>query len=323
MSVDSPSVSLIVPVRNSGTYLRRCIDSVISQKEPDWELLLVNDGSTDDTCDIAREYSSKDNRIRLIESDGSGVSAARNLGIGTAKGRYIGFVDSDDLIEPGYVSELLELADSTDADISQCSFSFLFEDGSRKSNPEVVSDVFDSHEDIMNAYFAGMIGKVNLASWGKLYAKELLKDIRFDESLTIQEDAYFTFQCCMRASKIVCSDTPLYLYFQNPASVMNRPFDGSKMQYFTVLDRELECFRPDEDLALQIMRRKMITALDLTTEIVRRDCGSEYLERLRVIATDSSDKIKGKIRLDGRNKLKLFVIRRFPGLYYSLLKLRR
>jgi len=314
------TVSIILPARDSGAYLKRCIDSVIGQKSADWELLIINDGSTDDTCDIARTYAEEDHRITLHDSPGRGVSAARNHGLDLACGSYVCFVDSDDYLDPEFLSELTGMMGKDNADIAQCSFFYAHDDGTVIPNNEAVSGLYDDHEGILKAYFSGMIGKINLACWGKMYSRELVKDIRFDETLTIQEDAFFTFECCMRSSKIVCSDIALYYYYKNPGSVMNRPFDGSKMQYFTVLDRELDACRDDEVITWMILHRKMITALDLTSEIVRDGSGGEYLGQLRDIALTASDEIEKNAELGAKTRSKLFLLRRFPSAYYGLLR---
>lgn len=314
------TVSIILPVRDSGAYLKRCIDSVISQRSDDWELIVINDGSEDDTCDIVRSYADNDHRISLYDSPGKGVSDARNHGLDIACGRYVCFLDSDDDLDPEFLSELIKTAEDEASDITQCSFYYSYDDGRSVPNGEAVSARYSSHDDIMRAYFDGMIGQINLACWGKLYRSDLIKDIRFDNTLTIQEDAYFTFECCMKAAKAVCIDKPLYHYYQNPGSVMNRVFDGSKMQYFTVLDRELDICGSDEELGMLIMKRKMITAMDLSSDIIRDDSGKEYLGGLRDIALSTSDKISKKVKLGTKIRFKLFLLRHFPSMYYGLIR---
>lgn len=315
-----PTVSIIMPAKNSGAYIRRCIESVLSQKFTDWELLIINDGSTDDTVVTAMTFSKDDDRIRVFDSKGNGVSAARNYGMELSTGDYITFIDSDDRIDPDYLSELVELAEKENADISQCSLYYWYDNGTIVQEKETVDAVFAGHDEIMHAYFSGMVGKICLAAWAKLFKSELLNGIRFDETLTIQEDAFLTFQCCMKASKIACSNNPHYYYYQNPDSVTNRTFDGSKMQYFTVLDRELDICKGDLALASEIMRRKVVTALDLTTQIIRDDSGRENLDGLKKIAVETSDKIKGKFGF--KTGFKLFVLRHFSALYYGLLKIK-
>lgn len=313
-----PTVSIIMPAKNSGAYIRRCIESVLSQKFTDWELLIINDGSTDDTVVTAMSFSKDDERIRVFDSKGKGVSAARNYGMELSTGDHIAFIDSDDSVDPEYLSVLIELAEKNNADISQCSLYYRYDNGTVVQEKETEDAVYNGHDEIMNAYFSGMVGKICLAAWGKLFRRELLNGIRFDETLTIQEDAFFTFQCAMKSSKIACCNRALYYYYQNSASVMNRAFDGSKMQYFVVLDRELEICGSEASLTAEIMRRKVVTALDLTTRIIRDDTGSEYLDDMKKIAFETSDKIKE--RLEFKTRIKLFVLRHFSALYYGLLK---
>ena len=231
------------------------------------------------------------------------------------------FLDSDDRLDPGFLSDLIGMCEKENADIAQYSFCYSYPDGTELRDKEAVSAVFGGHEEIMNAYFSGMIGKVNLACWGKLYRRDLVKDIRFDETLKIQEDAFFTFQCCMKASKIACSNAARYYYSQNPKSVMNKPFDGSKMQYFTVLDRELESCSENQMLCGKIKIRKMITALDLTAMIVREKSGGEYLPKLRETALETHKEIGGAVKISFKNKMKIFILKHFPNIYYGLLKI--
>ena len=315
-----PTVSIIMPAKNSGAYIRRCIESVLSQKFTDWELLIINDGSTDDTVVTAMSFSKDDERIRVFDSKGKGVSAARNYGMELSTGDHIAFIDSDDSVDPEYLSVLVELAEKENADISQCSLYYRYDNGTLVQEKETADAVFTGHDKIMNAYFSGMVGKICLAAWGKLFRRELLNGIRFDETLTIQEDAFFTFQCAMKSSKIACSNRALYYYYQNSASVMNKAFDGSKMQYFVVLDREIEICKDESSLTAEIMRRKVVTALDLTTRIIRDDAGHEYLDEMKKIALETSVKIKEKLGF--KTRVKLFVLRHFSALYYGLLKIK-
>lgn len=315
-----PTVSIILPAKNSGAYLKRCIDSVISQRFTDWELLIINDNSSDNTGDIAKAYSVNDPRIKVFDSIGSGVSAARNYGLSIATGKYFGFIDSDDFIDSEYLSTLINLAEEENACISQCSFAYYYDDGRKVNNDEAASGVYSNHEEIMNAYLYGMIGNINLAAWGKIFRSEAFADVRFDETLTVQEDAYFTFECVMKSEKISCTERSLYYYFQNPSSTMNKPFDGSKMQYFTVLDRELEILKGNRTLEERLLIRKMTTAFDLTSKIVGENAGAEYLKRLRQMALETSEQISTKDGISSKMRAKIFLLKHFPSVYYKLLR---
>lgn len=113
-------LSIIVPIYNAQNHLKKCIESIINQTEKDIEIILIDDGSTDDSLKICNEYQRKDFRINVIHQNNSGVSIARNQGIKIAKGEYIGFVDSDDWIDLDMFKRLLEEAKKTDADIVMC-----------------------------------------------------------------------------------------------------------------------------------------------------------------------------------------------------------
>ena len=115
-----PKLSVIVPVYNTEKYLRECIDSILAQSFTDFELILVDDGSTDKSGDICDAYGRLDHRVRVIRQNNSGVTAARKRGAETAVGEYISFVDSDDWIEPNMYQEMLIKADIYDADMVLC-----------------------------------------------------------------------------------------------------------------------------------------------------------------------------------------------------------
>lgn len=118
----SPKISIIVPVYNTSDYLADCLDSIAAQTFKDFEVLMVNDGSTDNSATICDKYQIIDNRFRLIQQSNSGISAARNKGIDEAKGEYIAFIDSDDIVRNNYLSELICNMDEN-TQIVQCSYS--------------------------------------------------------------------------------------------------------------------------------------------------------------------------------------------------------
>ena len=116
-----PDVSIILPVYNVEKYLRRCLDSLVNQDcSCSYEIIIINDGSQDGSADIIGEFEQRYDFIRAISQENAGVSAARNAGIAEAKGKYVALVDSDDFVEPGYISVMYELAEKYDADIVQC-----------------------------------------------------------------------------------------------------------------------------------------------------------------------------------------------------------
>lgn len=119
-----PKVSVIVPVYNVENYIRKCLDSIISQTLKDIEIILVDDGSEDNSGKICDEYAEKDSRIIVIHQKNNGLSNARNTGLNIASGEYIGFVDSDDYIKSEMYSEMYQTAEKTDADMVLCNYSY-------------------------------------------------------------------------------------------------------------------------------------------------------------------------------------------------------
>lgn len=122
-------VSIIIPVYNAEKHLKKCIQSVLTQTEKDIEVILIDDGSKDESLHICQLYEKQDNRLRVIHQENSGVSAARNKGITLAKGEYIGFVDADDWIDCEMYRLMLGEAKKTDADVVMCDARTVYEDG--------------------------------------------------------------------------------------------------------------------------------------------------------------------------------------------------
>ena len=133
MSAENPEVSILVPAYNAKRYLGALIGSVLDQSFQDWELIIVDDGSSDGTFKIADKYAQSDSRIKVISSANKGVSSAMNLCLDSAKGKYIFFADCDDVLEPDCLKKLLDHK-ADNADIIQCSFAFI--DDSENKTPD-------------------------------------------------------------------------------------------------------------------------------------------------------------------------------------------
>ena len=128
MTKNNPLISIIIPVYNTAKYLPRCLDSVLKQTYQNLEIIVVDDGSTDNSPKIIKEYATKDNRIKVIHQKNAGLSAARNTGITKATGKYISFVDSDDEISHNMIKKLFDVLQRNNTDISVCSFKEVYPD---------------------------------------------------------------------------------------------------------------------------------------------------------------------------------------------------
>lgn len=212
-----PLISIVVPIYNVEKYLRACIDSILVQTYRNLEIILVDDGSPDGCSTICDEYKEKDQRIIVIHQKNRGLSGARNAGIDIAKGQYIGFVDSDDTIEPRMFEVLWNNIQSSGAGISICGRKIVDEKGNmfNKKYTRQEQIVLDGKEAIieMNSHRS-----FDMAAWDKLYDIELWEDIRYPEG-KLSEDFFVIYQLLDKAKKVVWTPEPLYKYLLRSNSI--------------------------------------------------------------------------------------------------------
>ena len=212
-------ISVIVPVYNVEKYLKKSIDSIINQTYKNLEIILVDDGSIDDSGKICDEYEKKDARIKVIHQENQGLSKARNNGIEQATGEYIGFVDSDDYIEKKMYEILYEYIIKYDADISICKYEKIEEYNNkvyqnRKENNEVI--VMSKTEGIRELLEEH--GKITNYAWNKLYRKKLFENVRYPEKRKF-EDIGTTYLLLEKSRKVVFSNYIGYEYLQREGSI--------------------------------------------------------------------------------------------------------
>ncbi|MGM0874213.1 MAG: glycosyltransferase family 2 protein [Bacillota bacterium] len=220
-----PAISIIVPIYNVEQYLHRCLDSILAQTFTDFELILVNDGSTDNSGEICDLYAEKDTRIKIIYKKNGGLSDARNSGIKIAQGDFIGFIDSDDWIEPNMYEILYNLCIENNVDISTCSFN-IWDKGERrkvKINKKSVT-VLDSKTALQNMYDGKLPGYV---AWNKLYKKHIFETIRFPKG-RIYEDAAIMYRVYDSTNGIAFIEYPLYNYIYRESSITRSEFSEKR-----------------------------------------------------------------------------------------------
>lgn len=217
--------SIIIPVYNAEATLKRCLDSVLTQDYPDAELLLINDGSTDRSEDICREYAGKYPNVVCYSQPNAGVSAARNLGLDQAKGTYILFVDSDDYVEPDYFQKLDRLLEDSDPELVFFSYRLVGEKAYTISMQE--KDMVSAAE--ITELVAELLRKQKLnALWSKVFLRRVIEDrhLRFDETLDIDEDLNFIFAYILGIERLRFSSEILYnTTLENPDSLTRRKRD--------------------------------------------------------------------------------------------------
>lgn len=211
-------VSFIVPVYNVEKYLERCIQSILSQSYSNFELILVNDGSPDNSQKIIDNYKKKDKRIVSIKKENEGVSAARNDGLNIATGDYILFIDSDDYIDVNYAEYFVELIEKNDSDMA-LSYNYYDDCGFLPAEDSSIK-ILNSTEASIELY----LGKTGVAVWNKIYKKSFLDEynIRFNKDFWFAEGMTFNIEYFQKCNKIVCGNKKVYHQIYNYNSAVRK-----------------------------------------------------------------------------------------------------
>lgn len=214
-SGDYVMISIITPAYNVEKHIERCVRSILEQTEKDFELILVDDGSTDGTANISDELSRIDNRIKVIHKENGGVSSARNMGLKKSSGEYITFIDSDDWIEKDYLESLLSDIKKFNSDIACCNY--VNDDGKNAFGGKTFESKLITRAEALDCYSKYYFTSV----WGKLYKKAVLKDLFFRSDLSYSEDTLFYTRALTNANSVYWNNRKLYHYFSNSAGAMN------------------------------------------------------------------------------------------------------
>ena len=212
-----PKVSIIVPVYNVQDYLKRCLNSILEQSEKDFELILVDDGSQDDSGVICDEYEKKDYRIKVIHNKNQGPSMARNAGLDICNGEYVTFIDSDDYIEKDYLRIMINKMNEKNADIVICGYKMLM---SKKNEIHTVKQDIEIYQ---KEFIEGLlIQKGYGMNACKIYKRSIIGNCRFNKELTVGEDSFFILQISRNLKKCVRITDVLYNYNVNAQSLVRK-----------------------------------------------------------------------------------------------------
>ncbi|MBO5480395.1 MAG: glycosyltransferase [Clostridia bacterium] len=247
---NSFKVSIIIPVYNVQAYLRECLDSVCQQTFGNLEIILIDDGSTDESGLICDEYAQKDKRIIVVHKSNGGQSSARNLGIQMAKGEYVAFIDSDDCIALDTIERLGETI--VGCDIAACGFTENFQKLQVGSIAE--KEIFSS-EEALSLLFREKVFMA--APWKKLFKRDLLKGIVFPEG-KIYEDYGTTYKWFDRAHKISFINEKKYYYRYNPTSTTKKGFNPKRLDYYDITEDILQFMKKQYPKFVKYVRRHMV-----------------------------------------------------------------
>ncbi len=272
-----PLVSLIVAAYNTADYMRECIDSVVAQTYRNWELIIVDDGSTDGTSAICDEYAARDERISVVHKENSGKPDCCNMAIGMARGEFVGFLDSDDWIEPAFCQTLLDAIDQTGKDCATCGY----------MNEFVGETVFDPASDKLQTLSPSkaltMIYGRRLYGYlhGRLYRRELL--VEPVPQLRRYEDFAVIYKWLSHGNGVALCPNYLYHYRQRQSSIMNS--DDDHMYGFIPLLEACYHYVRDNSLLTEEQNKSLVVrnCIRIAKDIARRTRGSETDEQLKSI----------------------------------------
>ena len=324
VSKDKPLISVIIPVYKVEDYLEKCINSVINQTYTNLEIILVDDGSTDDSPKICDEYAKKDNRIKVIHKENGGLSDARNKGIEIASGEYIGFVDSDDWILPNMYEVLLRNLIKNNADISVCNLIRSKDDIKDIKNKKIKIKVYNQ-EKYLNKFFKINSQTCEYYAWNKLYKKNIIEKNMYPVGLT-SEDVVGTYKAILNANIIVKTSEILYIYRINDNGITGK-FSNKDYDLLKIWDMVVEITKErdkEEYLDNSILNRKRINftlLYRMGLEFSNNELKLNKIAKQLLLELKKDEKFLLSSKIKFSRKMMIFFFCRNYYLYINILKL--
>ncbi len=316
--MESELISIIVPVYKVEKYLSKCLDSIISQTYKNLEIILVDDGSPDSSGKICDEYAIKDQRIQVIHKENGGVATARNCALDIAKGEYIGFVDSDDWIEPDMYEFLINNIKKYNADISMCGET-IYENGEisvNKADGSVVE--MDCNMAKKETVIGGSMGLI----WNKIYKKSVVENVRFSPEYGCSEDLLFVYQCVANSSKILLDNQSKYSYFRREGGITKGEFGYGAFGVVDVMKKMLEAERGTEIYPYCVKGVVDATYTVLSGVITSGKCQDRFDQLIAEILKYRKDIFTSNL-FEMKDRIKCILITISPKLYRKAIKMNK
>lgn len=305
-----PLISVIVPVYKTEKYLDKCVESIVKQTHQNLEIILVDDGSPDNCPSMCDAWAQKDSRIKVLHIENNGVANARNQALKITSGEYIGFVDSDDYIEPNMFQILLENLIHSNSDISVCGFQ--------------INDETDVYSNIRSVTRQEALKRICVGDykygvlWNKLYCKKIIGDTEMPH-LACCEDLVFNYYVFKNANTIVECESKLYHYFQNEDGTVNGKFGYGAFDAVKSKKIMLE-YENDTDLREYAVRGLISSCFVVLSGCIQNDVFPKEKKKLiNTIKLHKEEILKSNL-YSITDKLKTVLLLISPKIYETLLK---
>lgn len=296
-------VSIIIPAYNVEKYVGKFLEGVIEQTYKNMEILVVNDGSTDNTLQILNQYALRDKRIKVISQENRGISKARNVGMELAKGDYFIFFDADDFVPPDGVERLVEECELTRVDVAVANMKKI-KNGKTVARLKEIKKVYEKEEALRELFNEKYI---NCGIWNKIFRKEIVENERFQEDIKIAEDFEFLYRVMKRVKKVaVNNEVTVYHYYVRKNSIMHGKFDQKFEKEVEICERILEETKKEYpsvmDAAIRRYQRAIVSCLSKCLKETGDTKQVAYLY----------DKLKNyPLKLEGYHKMKAYLLCHF------------
>ena len=293
--MEKNKISVIVPMYNTELYIERCITSIINQTYKNLEIVIVNDGSTDNSLKICENLKEQDDRIKIINQENIGVSGARNTGLENATGEFIGFVDSDDYLQDNMYEKLINYIEEYDADLASARAFIIDRSGVLEdTHYNNYIERFTTEKDILKAYVDGFL---TIAVWDKLFKKEAIGNLKFDDSVFC-EDAKFVLDVCCNTNKVVCTSERLYNHLRRTGnSITNTSFNDFYMTLYDYATIKRDELINKDSLYEEVAQRLFFNSVYHLLKIYKRDwdrnkLSSYYKDKITFLIKTMKDFLK-------------------------------
>lgn len=312
-----PKISVIVPVYKTEGLLDRCVESIVGQTYKNLEIILVDDGSPDNCPAMCDEWAEKDSRIRVIHKENGGVSSARNAALDIATGDYIGFVDSDDWIEPEMYSSLIQKISESGKNIALCSYYAVEISGERYECRCVVDkEVLDKDDYFRFIVLGGDGGYI----WNRLYDADILKEVRFDEDIWYSEDLLFNFKTAQKSNGTAILDKIEYNYVQKRIKEQAWVMNDHSFDSMTAFEIMLSYKDIPEDVYDCCLRGYAAAAFTLLSGVLTNEKYFYKYDDIRSAILNFKKRILTQKKYPLKYKVKTLALWLCPGFYNFMIR---